>query len=211
LTHKAEIELLQQSSATRENLGLLAVMEALEDGDRITQRELARVTGLNLKKVNYCLHKLLEKGYVKFQRVRNNPDKRAYLYILTPAGMKAKSRLTYRFVKFTLDFYGRMEEKLGNSLRAMEEAGVRRVLLYGANDVARILLDLARGNGIEVVGIVDSGHSGGDFYSVPVSVSADLQDNGWDAILITTLDEPDQVDEELAGLGIPREAIWRLT
>ena len=63
-------------------------------GEQITQRELARTTGLNLKKVNYCLQKLLEKGYIKFQRVRKNPDKRSYLYILTPAGLKAKSQLT---------------------------------------------------------------------------------------------------------------------
>ena len=99
------MEILRQSSATREDLGLLAVMDALEERDEISQRELARVTGLNLKKVNYCLHKLLEKGHVKFQRVRDNPDKRSYLYILTPAGLKAKSRLTYSFLRFTFDFY----------------------------------------------------------------------------------------------------------
>ena len=68
-------------------------MEALEAGERVTQRDLARVTGLNLKKVNYCLRKLLEKGHVKFQRARRNPDKRTYLYILTPAGLRAKSHL----------------------------------------------------------------------------------------------------------------------
>ena len=47
------MEIFRQSSPIRETLGLLAVIEALEEGERITQRELARVTGLNLKKVNY--------------------------------------------------------------------------------------------------------------------------------------------------------------
>ena len=68
MSTKASMDIFRQSSLARENMGLLAVLEALEDGQKITQRELAVVTGLNLKKVNYCLHKLLEKGHVKFQR-----------------------------------------------------------------------------------------------------------------------------------------------
>ena len=111
------MDLIKRDSETREDLGLLAVMDALADQEQVTQRELSRRTGLNLKKVNYCLHKLLEKGHVKFQRVVNNPDKRAYLYILTPAGLKAKSHLTYRFLKYTLDFYNQVEAKLQQSLR----------------------------------------------------------------------------------------------
>jgi len=89
------MDLLKQAPNTREALGLLAVMEALADQEKVTQRQLSRQTGLNLKKVHFCLHKLLEKGHVKFQRAVHNPDKRAYLYILTPAGVKARSELTY--------------------------------------------------------------------------------------------------------------------
>jgi DNA-binding MarR family transcriptional regulator len=211
LAHRAEIELLQQSSATRENLGLLAVMEALEDGDRITQRELAKVTGLNLKKVNYCLHKLLEKGHVKFQQVRHNPDKRAYLYILTPAGVRAKSRLTYRFVRFTLDFYGRMEEKLLRCLRAMDEAGVNRIVLFGATDVARILLDLARKNDVEVVGVVDDDYEETEFYGVPAFHTRGLGERDWDGVLVTVSEDPEAATGQLVDNGIPLEAIWQLS
>ena len=97
-------DIKQNSAVVKENLGLLAVMEAIEEKNHISQRELAKRTGLNLKKVNYCLHKLLEKGHVKFQKVRHNPDKRVYLYLLTPAGLKAKSKLTYGFLQYTLEF-----------------------------------------------------------------------------------------------------------
>ena len=129
------MELIKQESATREDFRLLAVMDVLVGEEQGTQRELSRRTGLNLKKVNYCLHKLLEKGHVKFQRVVNNPDKRAYLYILTPAGLKAKSNLTYRFLKFALDFYNQVEVKLGRCLTAMAVAGTKRIVLWGASDV----------------------------------------------------------------------------
>jgi transcription initiation factor IIE alpha subunit len=80
------MDLLDQRSAIREDLGLLAVMDALVDEEQVTQRELSRRTGLNLKKVNYCLHKLLEKGHIKFHNIVTNPNKRSYLYIRVVAG-----------------------------------------------------------------------------------------------------------------------------
>lgn len=122
-----------QDTSTREDLGMLSVMEVLADRERVTQRELSRQTGLHLKKVNYCLHKLLEKGHVKFQRALNNPDKRVYLYILTPAGLRAKSRLTYRFLKFTMGYYARVEDKLMECLADIGSTGVRRLVLLGAS------------------------------------------------------------------------------
>ena len=81
-----------QDTATREDLGMLAVMEALAEDEEVTQRELSLRSGLHLKKVNYCLHKLLEKGQVRFQRVLDSPNKRAYLYVLTPAAAPRSAR-----------------------------------------------------------------------------------------------------------------------
>lgn len=205
------MDIFRQSSPTRENLGLLAVMEVLEDQEQITQRELARETGLNLKKVNYTLQKLLEKGHVKFQRVRQNPNKRAYLYILTPAGLKAKSQLTYRFLKFTIDFYGKMEEKLLGCLHSMTQAGVKRVVLYGASDVARILLGLVNGAEMDVMGVVDDAYEGREFHGIPVFKSHQLNDLCWDKVLITVLEDLGGAEERLKKLGVVQEVIWKLS
>jgi DNA-binding MarR family transcriptional regulator len=211
LVDGTQLEILRQSSTTREELGLLAVMDALEQRDRITQRELARVTGLTLKKVNYSLRKLLEKGHVKFQRARSNPDRRAYLYILTPSGLKAKSWLTYRFVKFTLEFYNRMEEKLSNCLQAMDRASVERIVLFGATDIARILLDLAQRNGVDVVGVIDASLDISEFHGVLVIDADRLKDHDWDVILITNLDDPEGAAAQLMEHGLTRDVIWQLS
>lgn len=205
------MDILRQSSSTRENLSLLSVMEVIGNGEQITQRELARATGLNLKKVNYCLHKLLEKGYVKFLRARNNPDKRCYLYILTPVGLKAKSQLTYGFLKFTLDFYAKMEEKLRQCLVEMMDVGMKRVVLYGAGDVARILQGLVGDNGIIIVGLMDDEYQGQNFYGVPVLRSGQLQNLTWDGVVITTLENIEDAEELLLDAGISPEAIWKLS
>ena len=199
-----------QDTTTREDLGMLAVLEALVDREEVSQRELSRQTGLNLKKVNYCLHKLLEKGHVKFQRALKNPHKRVYLYILTPAGLKEKSRLTYRFLRLTMGYYSRVEEKLTQCLAAMGEAGVERVLLYGASDAARIVMGLAGGNGIRVVGVLDDDYGEPGFQGVPVVDGEKLRDLEWDGMLVTDLDDIQRLDSRMAQLGIPDSKVWRL-
>ena len=204
------MDLFKRDSETREDLGLLAVMDALADEEQVTQRELSRRTGLNLKKVNYCLHKLLEKGHVKFQRVVNNPDKRAYLYILTPVGLKAKSHLTYRFLEFTLDFYNQVETRLRQALGAMAASGVRRVVLCGASEAAKVVLDLVEDHGIEVVALVDCGGQGQQFSCIPHIQSENLGEFHWDGMLITALDGLEKVEGELRDWGMPEEHIWRL-
>ena len=200
-----------QDTTTREDLGMLAVMEVLTDGERVTQRELSRQTGLNLKKVNYCLHRLLEKGHVKFQRVLHKQDKRAFLYILTPAGLKEKSRLTYRFMKMTIGYYNRVEEKLQDCLGAMGEAGVRRIALFGASEAARIVLSAIQQDGIEVVAIADDGFDGDAFGGIPLVAEDTLDSPDWDGVLVTGLNDLDEADRRLRELGVPESKVWHLS
>ena len=54
-----------------------------------TQRELAKDLNLSLGKINYCL-KALNKGLVKFQNFKNNPNKLSYSYLITPKGISEK-------------------------------------------------------------------------------------------------------------------------
>lgn len=205
------MDFLKQSSSDRENLGMLAVMEALEWQTQVTQRELAQTTGLNLKKVNYCLQKLLEKGYVKFHRARRNPNKRGYLYILTPEGLTAKSQLTYGFVKFTLDFYTRMEVKMRRCLREMASQKVKRLVLCGVSDVTRILLDLVDSEDIEIVGIFDVSYSEREYHGVCILNENQLCQVEWDGLLITTLDNLDEVELNLRQIGVSPKNIWHFS
>lgn len=205
------MDLLKQSSGTREDLGMLAVMEVLAEEEEITQRQLSQKTGLNLKKVHYCLHKLLEKGHVKFQRAMNNPDKRCYLYILTPSGLKAKSQLTYGFLEFTLGFYNQVEQKLRHCLAQMGQEGVNRILLCGASEAARIVIGLVQGNGIVVAGVLDKASGAEEFEGFPIIDIQDAVVVGWDGVLITALEDLEGNETWLRENDIVESRIWRLS
>ena len=77
----------------------LDAMRLLEANPETTQRELAEALGVSLGAANYCLRALIEKGWVKLGNFQNNPKKLGYLYLVTPAGLAAKTTLTARFLR----------------------------------------------------------------------------------------------------------------
>jgi EPS-associated MarR family transcriptional regulator len=84
---------------------ILRVLKLLDVSPNRTQREMARELGMSLGKANYVLHALLEKGFVKVQNFRNSSNKRAYAYLLTSEGVKAKAELTRRFLDRKVEEY----------------------------------------------------------------------------------------------------------
>ena len=81
------------------------LLRRLEGNPQCTQRELSKEMGVSLGKVNYCIRKLIEKGWVKLVNFSNNPDKAGYTYLLTPTGIEEKGRLTISFLKIKLKEY----------------------------------------------------------------------------------------------------------
>lgn len=77
---------------------LFETIRTLEKNPAQSQRDLARALGVSVGRVNYCLKALAEKGLVKVENYRTSTNRLAYLYLLTPAGVAEKARLTRRFL-----------------------------------------------------------------------------------------------------------------
>ena len=74
------------------------ILKLVESNPAISQRELAQQLGISLGKVNFCLKALIEKGLLKATNFRNNKNKLAYMYLLTPSGLEEKASITLRFI-----------------------------------------------------------------------------------------------------------------
>ena len=90
----------------------LDLLRKLEVNPECTQRELSKEMGVSLGKVNYCMKKLIEKGWVKLINFSRNPNKVGYTYLLTPKGMEEKSRLTYAFLKIKMEEYEMLKDEI---------------------------------------------------------------------------------------------------
>ena len=90
----------------------LELLKLLHEQPQLSQRDLARAMGVSLGKANYCLKALMEKGLVKLGNFRRNPDKREYAYLLTPAGLEEKTRITMSFLRRKLAEYETLEKEI---------------------------------------------------------------------------------------------------
>ena len=90
----------------------LELLKLLQEQPQMSQRDLAQAMGVSLGKANYCLKALMEKGLVKFGNFRRNPDKREYAYLLTPAGLEEKTRITMSFLRRKVAEYEALEKEI---------------------------------------------------------------------------------------------------
>ena len=72
------------------------VLRKIKNKPVATQRELAKELGFSLGKLNYCLKALKQKGLIKINNFKKNPNKINYVYILTPKGIAEKTKLLFK-------------------------------------------------------------------------------------------------------------------
>lgn len=95
------------------------VLRLIDGAADLSQRELAARLGMSLGKANYLMRALIERGFVKAQNYRNSGNKLAYLYVLTPSGMRRKAALTRLFLERKVREYDALREEIA---RLQEEA-----------------------------------------------------------------------------------------
>lgn len=75
------------------------IIKLIEENPLISQRELADRLGVSLGKVNYCLRALISVGWVKAGNFVRSNNKMRYAYVLTPAGLHEKTKITAKFLQ----------------------------------------------------------------------------------------------------------------
>ena len=88
------------------------VMRKVQKGPEASQRDLAQQLGFSLGKLNYCLKALQQKGFIKIKNFQKHTNKFNYIYILTPKGIAAKTKLTVNFMKRKVKEYEELKEEL---------------------------------------------------------------------------------------------------
>ena len=88
------------------------LIKLIEENPDISQRELASQLGISLGKVNYCLKALINVGWVKAGNFVRSNNKICYAYVLTPAGLREKTKITARFLKKKQEQYEALRSEI---------------------------------------------------------------------------------------------------
>ncbi|BCV20661.1 MarR family transcriptional regulator [Moorella sp. Hama-1] len=118
-----------------------AVLDCLQRNNNLTQRDIARYTGLSVGGVNLLLKKMVRKGLVKLEKVNG----RTLRYILTPQGLAEKTRLAYQYIQSSYQQIVKTGRALEEVVAARPEP-VARIIFYGPSDEVLEILKIAAGN-----------------------------------------------------------------
>jgi len=80
----------------------LKILKHIESNPHISQRQMAQELGVSVGKINYCVRALITKGWLKAGNFKRSSNKMSYLYLLTPAGVDEKTKLTASFLKLKI-------------------------------------------------------------------------------------------------------------
>ena len=90
----------------------LKVLRKIKNKPSSSQRILAAELGFSLGKLNYCIKALKQKGLIKINNFKKNPEKINYIYVLTPKGLAEKTKLTLNFMKRKMEEYEELKKEI---------------------------------------------------------------------------------------------------
>ncbi|MDP8263025.1 MAG: MarR family EPS-associated transcriptional regulator [Candidatus Ancaeobacter aquaticus] len=108
-----------------------SIIKDIELNPEITQRFLAQKHKISLGKTNFILKALIDKGIIKATNFKNSNNKIAYMYVLTPEGIKTKTVLAANFIKRKVTEYERLKieiETLKNEVENNESNKYETIL-----------------------------------------------------------------------------------
>lgn len=123
---------------------LSAVREAQDEGERMTQRDLALRAGISLGMANLILRRLAERGLLELTRL----SAKRVRYALTSAGLKELARRTAGYYRRVTRSAGIYRDRLESFAETAKRKGAEAIVLVGSSEVEHLLAEACERKGI---------------------------------------------------------------
>ena len=130
------------------------ILDLIEKNKNITQREIGESIEVAVSMINNYLDEYEEKGLIK----RKYHSTKTVEYFVTKKGVERKKLLNIRYLKDSQIVYQSAKNNIISFLNQIVDKGFKKILLYGAGEVAEILLQpivLDKNIPIKVLAIID--------------------------------------------------------
>jgi FlaA1/EpsC-like NDP-sugar epimerase len=174
------------------------ILDLIEKNKNITQREMSIAIGSAVSMVNNFLDEYEQKGYIK----RKYLSTKTVEYFVTKNGKERRKLLNIWYFKSSQIVYQSAKDNIISFLNQIIERGFKKILLYGAGEVAEIMLQVIQSDEripLEIVAVVDDDHSKLDEVIVNKKIISNNQipDYQHDGILISSYTHHKSIYEKL--------------
>ena len=188
----------------------LLLLQHIEKKPNTTQKEIASIIDGAPSMVNVYIDNLEEKKYL----IREYKSAKVVYYNITPEGIKRKNYLAITYFHELLKLYRLAEENIEKFLIKLENKGYKKVLFYGAGEVAETILGIIknRTNGpLEVIALIDDDIElqGKSLLGYEILDNEKIDNLNPDAIVITSYTFEDEITNKLKEIGYDKRKIER--
>ncbi len=130
------------------------ILDLIEKNKDITQREMSNALGVAVSMVNAYLDEYEQKGYIK----RKYHSTKTVEYFVTKKGVERRKLLNIWYLKSSQNVYQSAKDNINLFLNQIIKKGFRKILLYGAGEVAEIILDVIQNDKkipLQVLAVID--------------------------------------------------------
>ncbi|MCD4802786.1 MAG: winged helix-turn-helix domain-containing protein [Anaerolineales bacterium] len=129
----------------------LILLDKIVDDPDINQAALAEMLDVAVGTVNWHIKRLVSKGYVKAKRAQ----RKKLRYIITPAGISLRAKLTMRYIENQMRLYRETRQKVKELLAEASAVGFHQVKVIGDSEIADVCQLTCLEQGFEVVDLDD--------------------------------------------------------
>lgn len=192
------------------------ILQAIAAGGRVTQRSLSSDLGVALGLTNLLIRRLAGKGYIKVAGI----GPRNLRYLMTPEGWDALGRATRISLENTVHLYTQTREQIRASLDELsahclvDGSGQKRVVFYGAGDVAEIAYVSLQKTDLTLIGVIDDRRRGRFFEATirgPECLGADaLEGLSYSHVIVASIRHGEAIQARIRERGVPPSKVYCL-
>ncbi|PKL00627.1 MAG: hypothetical protein CVV56_04880 [Tenericutes bacterium HGW-Tenericutes-1] len=184
------------------------ILDLIEKDSKITQRTMSQSIGVATSMINSYLDIYEAFGLIK----RKYLSTKTVEYFITKKGRERKKVLNIGYLNSAQILYNSAKENIEKFLIQIEHKGYKNILLYGAGEVAEMMLHTLKTSlviSINAQAIIDDDVTkvGSKLVDVPIISRAQVSNYPHDGILISSYSNKDAIKNKLVTMKYPEKNI----
>ncbi|WP_422484810.1 winged helix-turn-helix transcriptional regulator [Gudongella sp. DL1XJH-153] len=186
----------------------LMILEYMDNNPDTTQKELGKAIGAATSMINAYIDEYEMNGYVRREYITSKKVK----YHVTPKGQKRKNYLNVTYIQELMDLHKLAKAGVEEFLKRVSQKGFHSILLYGAGEVAEIILNVVNNTediDMKVQAIVDDDleKRGTELLGYPVISKVDIKKYEHDGVMVSSYTFENIIRSHLLQMGYEDEKI----
>lgn len=184
------------------------ILDLIEKNKDITQREISESLGVAVSMINNYIDDYESKGLIKRKRYSTKTVE----YFVTRKGIERKKILNISYLNDSLKVIKSASEDIVKFLNQIIDRGFKDILLYGAGEVAEILLQTLKIRSelpINIKAVIDDDNTKHDLYLVGFKIipTTGIDNINHDGILISSYTNRKAILQRLLDIKYDRSKI----